>query len=147
VKITKDSHLDHGLTGAQIAHLLKLFADRTAFFIETVTLPEGLGTVPCGLFGPVMGDPPVDERRVEMVARGSRAYPSRVFRQGCVETQRQRSVRTLTVIAGPHEGEACILYTAFGGPIAPKELADPTIKEQDLPASREFWAQHALVNP
>jgi len=51
----------------------------------------------------------------------------------------------VTIIAGPHEGHSCILYTAYGGPAAPREAADPYIEsEEEREASRAFWAVHAL---
>lgn len=136
MKIVKESHLDHALSQAVIDHLLSLFGDRNAFFIETIELPDGLGTVPCGLHGPIMGDPPIDNDKVWFETRGDRAYKSRL----CDRPVRQ--VRTVTVIAGPHESEPCVLYTAFGGPLAPQEPGDPTCK--DLQKSRDFWSEHAL---
>ena len=59
-----DSHIDHGLTEGQLRYLLDRFADRNAFFLETIELPDQLGTVPCGLYGPIMGDPPIAETEV-----------------------------------------------------------------------------------
>lgn len=104
-----DSHLDHALTEAQIAHLMKLFADRNAFFIETIELPLELGTVPCGLYGPIMGDPPIsmpinrlgDREALSWYEhRGTREWPSHVVDLPA------RPTRKVTVIAGPHE-EKC----------------------------------------
>lgn len=135
------SHFDHGLSEAQVDFLMKRFADRDAFFIETVELPEELGTVPCGLHGPLTGGAPVEESEVTYAKRGTRAWNSRL-----VDRPKQQ-VRTVTVIAGPHEeGEikhACIVYTMYGGPCAPQEPDDPGCK--DVVASRTFWAAHALT--
>lgn len=77
------------------------------------------------------------------------------------------AARVITVIAGPHkvtcgcklsgrrdciecEGHGdvneTVLYTAYGGPCAPREPGDPNIKSWDeLLESRKFWAEHALV--
>lgn len=132
-----DSHLDHGLTAEQIDHVMGCFADREAFFIETIELPERLGTVPCGLYGPIMGDAPVPEADAIYEARGARAWPSR-----CV-ARPSRPTRTVTVIAGPHDGHACVVFTMFGGPSAPQEVGDPGRKDPD--ASAAFWATHALA--
>lgn len=115
MKTHKDSHLDHGLTEAQIAHVLARFADREAFTLETIELPPELGTVPCGLHGPIMGDDAVSDAECVHATRGERAWTSRL----CERAPRQ--VRTVTVIAGPHDGEACVVYTMFGGPPAPQE--------------------------
>ncbi len=46
MRLHADSHLDHGLTPNQLAHILVLFQDRASFFIETITLPEDLGRGP-----------------------------------------------------------------------------------------------------
>lgn len=131
------SHFDHGLNEAQIDFLMERFAERDAFFIETVELPEALGTVPCGLHGPLVGGVPVEESEVTYAARGTRAWTSRL-----VDRPLQQ-VRTVTVIAGPHEEHACIVYTMYGGPCAPQEPDDPGCKDVD--ASKAFWSQHALT--
>ncbi len=131
-----DSHLDHGFTKPQLEHILTTLAPRTGFFIETITLPPELGSVPCGLHGPIMGDPPVPPEEVRLEARGIRPYPSRVVDRAPQQT------RSVTVIAGPYDGFACVLFTAYGGPHAPQEPADPLCK--DLAVSNEFWSKHAL---
>ena len=133
-----DSHVDHGLTEAQLRYLLDRFADREAFFIETITLPRELGTVPCGLYGPLMGDPPIHEDEVHYAARGERAWTSRLMKELPARDQHE-----VTVIGGPHDGHACVLYTAFGGPAAPQEPGDPACK--DPTASATFWREHALA--
>lgn len=137
--IHKDSHLDHALTKAQIDFLLSHFAEHEGFFIETLELPEELGTVPCGLYGPIMGDPPITENQVFYAKRGNREYTSRMRNSDVAP----RQVRTVTVIAGPHDGQNCVLFTAFGGPCAPQEINDPGCK--DLIKSQVFWAEHALA--
>lgn len=211
-----ESHLDHDLTNAQVAFIMERFANRDAFFIETVELPSELGTVPCGLYGPLVGDPPIAEPEVSYAARGTRAWKSRLV------AKPMRASRLLTVIAGPHRetcpqcggrgtwkpmakiesdlmpGEeivcdytpspimpgqpqcedgalawSCILYTAFGGPLAPQEPGDVrkqlasiehkryglsdlsdehkalTAQIEALRAKREqadaFWSEHALA--
>lgn len=136
MKVHKESHVDHGLTEEQLAYLVNMFADRDAFFIETVELPEHLGTVSCGLHGPVMGDAPVPETEVHYAVRGNRAGKSRLVGRA------PRPTRLVSVIAGPHEEEPCILYTAFGGPVAPKEPFDAEGEERTR--SEAFWAEHAL---
>jgi hypothetical protein len=137
MQIHADSHLDHSLTPAQIAHVCALFADRTAFFRETIELPVDLGTVPCGLYGPLVGDAPVGDADVTLAPRGARPYPSRLV------ALPPRPSRLVTVVAGPHDGHACVAYTMFGGPLAPQEPGDPTCR--DVPASTAFWGEHGLA--
>ena len=95
--------------------------------------------MPCSLRGPLVGDLQIlTDCRWEN--RGGREYPSRLCNLPALRS------RTITVIAGPHEGIACALYTAFGGPLAPKEIGDPTL-EPGTDAYREsvtFWTEHAL---
>lgn len=135
LELHAESHVDH-VPEEIVRFVLENFKDRDGFFIETIALPEHLGTVPCGLHGPLMGDPPVPESEVRYQPRGARQYPSRLVNRPV------RQVNTLTVITGPHDGRPCVLYTIFGGPTTPQEPADPTCK--DKAASERFWAEHAL---
>ncbi len=146
--ITKESHVDHGLTKSQIAYIEERFRSRQTFFVETVDLEgTGLGLVPCGLYGPIMGDPAISEDDVEYVRRGDRKYASR-----CIDKE-PRMVDHITVIAGPHKdaetGEEypCVLYTAFGGLRTPKEPDDPDMKLEEIEDSKAFWEEHALATP
>jgi hypothetical protein len=137
--IHSDSHLDHNLTAAHLAFIVQHFADRSGFFAETVTMPDDLPDLTCGLYGPVMGDPPVTDDVSFEVRRENRAYPSRAI------IAPQRPTRLLTVIAGPYAGSPCVLYTAHGGPLAPREVGDPTLTETARAESAAFWAVHALA--
>jgi len=131
------SHVDHGLTDDQLRYILDQFADKKAFFIATIELPEGMGTVPCGLYGPIMGDGPITEDEVVHEKRGTRAWTSRLIHREL------RPTRKVTVIAGPHDGHDCILYTCYGGPEAPQEPGDPGCKDPSKSAT--FWRDHALA--
>lgn len=139
--ITADSHLDHGLTPEQVEYIRTTFLERSSFFIETITLPAELGTVPCALRGPALGEPPVPESLCVWVQRGSRAWASRT-----IPNPPARS-RLVTVVAGPHGDQPCVLYTAYGGPQAPREPGDPALLDDvdARAASDEFWAVHALA--
>lgn len=136
MKIIAESHLDHGLSPAVVAHIANRFADRDSFFIETFELPAELGEVEFGLHGPLVGDAPVPDAECRFEVRGNRAGASRVC------DRPTRLTRTVTVIAGPHTGETCVLFTAFGGPLAPKEPFDAY--DEERAASEAFWAEHAL---
>lgn len=133
------SHTDH-VSADVLAYVVSRFADRDGFFIETVELPDHL-SVQSGLYGPLAGDPPVAESEVEYAARNGRPYPSRMIHRPT------RPTRELTVIAGPHDGHSCVLYTCFGGRPTPKEVGDVERNgtEAEVAASREFWSQHALA--
>lgn len=135
--ITKDSHLDHGIPADVLSWLLHHFADRDAFFVETVEIPTAFGELNCDLIGPAIGDEPVPEAKVQYRVRGDRTWASRVVRY-----QDPGLVRTVTVVAGPHDGHDCVLYTVYPGPAAPQEPGDPDCK--DVEASKAFWAEHAL---
>jgi hypothetical protein len=138
MELHAESHVDHGLTQAQLDWLLERFAEKGEFFIETVELPEDLGDVPCGLHGPLLGDDPVPEDECRHEVRGDREWTSRLC------DRPERRVRTVSVIAGPHDdGSPCVLYTAFGGPVAPQEPGDPRCRDMD--ESKRFWDEHALT--
>lgn len=144
VLIHKDSHVDHGIP----RELLEKFADRSGFFIETI---ETENHFDCNLIGPVTGFPPIGEEWVEYRVRGARTYTSRMFdpKRLYLDLFHGTSpVRTnkITFIAGEHDGIPCVLYTAFPGPFAPKEVNDPTLTDKEREASIAFWAEHALIS-
>jgi hypothetical protein len=93
LKITADSHCDHALTAAHKALILSTFKDRTGFFLETIPLGD-LPPLPCGLFGPSMGDLPIPESEVHYARRGQRTVESRM-----VDRAPRVSTR-MTVIGG-----------------------------------------------
>jgi hypothetical protein len=136
MKIVKDSHMDHGLCDEIIAEITEKFADKDGFFIETFEAVSG--EAPCGLYGPIVGDAPVDERDVYYTKRGDREYDSRMVKLP------MRMTNTITVIAGPHEDDACVLYTAYAGPQAPMEPGDPKQNAAEVEDNKVFWAKHAL---
>jgi hypothetical protein len=138
--ITPAAHLDHALTPAHVAWIAERFADQGAFFLVTVELPPELPDLPCSLHGPLVGDAPVPESEVTYERRGDRLGPSRLC------TRPTRPTRLLTVIAGPDGDDPCVLYTAFGGPAAPREPFDLSLASDEVQASaKEFWAEHALA--
>lgn len=138
MRITTESHLDHGLTPAHVAWLTELFAEREAFFVETVEIPSELSPLTCGLHGPATGGEPVPESEVHYARRGQRAGESRLCRRPPQET------RLVTVVAGPDGDEPCVLYTAYGGPSAPRESWDETLDDAGRAESSAFWRLHAL---
>lgn len=132
------SHLDHGMTVEALEFIQRELGDRDGFFIETLELPEEFRTLECALRGPLVGDEPIPESECHYEFRGNRDGKSRVCRRGYLPT------RKVTVVAGPHEGHACVLYTAYPGPAAPREPFDKGLDEASLEESKRFWAEHAL---
>lgn len=143
--ITSQSHLDHGLTAAHLSFILRHFADREGFFAETITLPDELRPLECALRGPAVGTRPVLDAEVVLRARGSRTYPSRLLTNTAGTLGWPLLVRQMTVIAGPAGDHPCVLYTAHGGPLAPREPGDPSLSTAEHAESVAFWAEHALV--
>jgi len=140
MKITADSHTDHALTPAHLAWIVETFGDLDAFAIRTVTMPAHLSDLPCALHGPCVGGLPILERDVFYRKRGERVGESRMV------VGESRPSRWLTVIVGPHDGEI-ILFTAFGGPMAPREPFDPALADRpdEHAESVAFWGAHALA--
>lgn len=143
--IVPGSHVDH-VSPEVLTYIQQRFAGRTGYFIETVELPETLGTLPCALWGPLCGDPPIPEEAVCYAHRPGRRYASRLVQRS------PRPSRFVTVIAGPSTdrvtGEVvrdCVLYTCFGGLAAPKERNDPRVEDAERDRVISFWAEHALA--
>lgn len=135
-----DSHTDH-VPQVVLDYVFEKYKDRSGFFIETRELPADLPTLINPLYGPVCGDPPVAENEVFYKARSGRSNLSRMV------CRPRRVTRLCTVIAGPYQGQPCVLYTVFGGPASPKEPTDRELKPEEREGSHTFWEQHALASP
>lgn len=136
--LLKDSHTDH-VSKEIVDYVLGLFKAKQSFFIETIELPDGLGLVECGLYGPAAGDLAVWEMHVWHAKRPGRSWMSRLINKP------PRQTKVLTVVAGPYGGHPCVLYTVYGGPVAPRELDDPSLTNiAEYEAAKAFWAEHAL---
>lgn len=141
-----DSHVDHDVSEAQLAWIIERASEHLLLFTArepappilklTLQLPYELGTVPCGLHGPQMGDEPVLEPEVSYAVRGKRGGESRLVERPV------RQVRKISLIAGEHDGHRWVLFTTFGGPIAPREPFDAQGDERA--ESEAYWAEHAL---
>jgi hypothetical protein len=131
-------HADHGITEAQMSFIKTELAEQAdGFFIRQITLPMALGTVPCALYGPAMGDPAVADCQVTLECRGDRAWADKMLLGWPM-----RSVDYVQCI-GIREGDSFTLFTVYGGPLAPQNPEDPTNKQPE--AAREFWAEHGLA--
>jgi hypothetical protein len=134
----KDSHLDHQLTSEHVKFVLGLDPSAHGDPSEpvrtfTVEMPEHLAPLPCGLYGPKMGDEPVAEADVTYAVRGKRKGESRLV------ARPMRESRLLAVVAGPHDGHDWVLFTSYGGPVMPREAF-----EDDSEETKEVWGEHAL---
>jgi len=148
MSITKhaESHLDHNLSEEQLAFVLALDptdkgeAD-SPVKVFTVEMPAELGSLPCALYGPEMGDAPQADAVLEV--RGERKGPSRLV------SKPARTSNKVTVVAGPHDGHDFVLFTSYGGPQAPRETFEFEADDQSEAAqeSRKFWNEegHALA--
>ena len=141
IKLVDGSHLDHGLSEEQVKYLLETPAPNGEVCVQTIELPPELGTVDCALWGPAMGDDALCDMECYWAKRGDRKGPSRLV------DARKRETSLVTIVTGPHGDESCVLFTAYGGPSAPREpfeFAEDDISE-DAIKSRVFWSRHALA--
>ena len=141
-------HHDHGIDTPQLEKIINRadrcqitnhperfgLTDSLGFFIKLVQLDEG--TVPCGLYGPAMGDAPVPDDQVILEKRGDREWTDRII------DRPTRDVTDVQVI-GIREEEVTTVFTVYGGPLAPQNPKDPSC--EDVDASTKFWSEHALV--
>lgn len=131
-------HADHALLPVHFEVVRKIFEARAdGFHALSVRLPTSCPALPCGLHGPLMGDAPVPSSEVTWAGRGARPNLSRL----CARAPRPS--RLLTVI-GTRSGDCVRVFTAYGGPLAPREVTDPNLPADAAEASMQFWATHAL---
>jgi len=137
-------HADHGLTPAQRAFVEGASyhaASRptSGLFFLAVELPPELGTVPCGIHGPSMGDAPVPAAEVTWERRS----PDRGLSRMC--DRAPRPIRTVQVIGVWLGSDVLDIYTAYGGPaVSPREVTDKNLPPEAAEESLQFWATHAL---
>lgn len=143
--LTSQSHVDH-LPDDVRDHVLAVVRAGNArlkvgawdgFYICEVELPSSFAPVQCALVGPATGlargvrDTDAD---TFFAKRGNRPNLSKLTRLP------PSLSRLVTVIVLPG-GKVATLY---GGPLAPKERTDPFLKPEEVEASHDFWAEHAL---
>lgn len=131
-------HADHGVSDRHIKELALYSVPRSGFFLKTVRLPMGFDDLMTGLYGPVMGDPPVREDQVEYRVRNNRKGESRVV------ARPHRRTRLMTMI-GIRDEKGVTFFTIYGGPAAPREPWDPSMNDAERAESVEFWSKHALA--
>ena len=145
------SHTDHGLLPPHWSWILDVAGDHVQEcgtaggltpLIRTVELPPGCPDIENGLYGPACGDAPVGDDEVVLERRGDRPWADRLV------ARPKRPSRMLTIIAVPEwrgdaAGRRLVVFTAYGGPMAPQNPEDPSNKDPE--GSRRFWAEHALA--
>lgn len=135
---TKIFHADHGVSVETIAWALS-HINPEGFFIRTMELPEGHCDLLSALYGPLAGDAAVSDDVVSFVKRSEDRPASRMINSA------KRPSRLLTVIGTAKDGDVTI-FTAYGGPCAPREVGDATLAtDEEKKESADFWAQHALA--
>lgn len=139
-------HTDHGISQRQMGLVKDVLGDRLTglegFFIQQITIPEEMGPVPCGLYGPAMDDAPVAEEEVKYQVRFSAEDP-RTWSSRMVDRP-LRPVSYVQAIGIIDDHDCCVLFTVYGGPLAPQNPDDPDC--EDVPVATEWWAKHALAS-
>lgn len=79
---------------------------------------------------------------IRMECREGRDFPSRM-----VYGREPDSTSTITIGICTDDDGLETVFTAFYGPLAPKELSDPNLTDEERPEAEAFWANHALVAP
>lgn len=138
------SHLDHEL-GLALVFIAEFFKSRESSVVrvETVELPRSFAKVPCALQGPAVGGLPVLDDEACLETRNGRPGPSRLCGRLPGRTW------TITLVYGPYSASPdaaveTVLYTAYGGPQAPREPWDTSMSPEERAESVAFWAVHAL---
>ena len=136
-------HTDHGITADQMEFIQSQIPITPAYTLAngalnwSIVIPEVFGPVLCGLHGPRMGDEPVSEGEVERLARGDRNWTDRLV------DRPYREVNFVQAIGIYDEDEnVYVLFTVYGGPLAPQNPDDPSNKEKEKAVA--FWNEHAL---
>jgi len=133
-------HADHGVSQELISWALDQIQP-TGFFLRTLLIPESFGELQNGLYGPSAGDESVGEDEVEYIKRSEDRPPSRLVNRPT------RPTRLLTIIGLAKEDGTILVFTAYGGPAAEREVGDASLKDDPAAeaAAIEFWKHHALV--
>ena len=131
-------HADHGISPEQMSFIQSELAEQAdGFFIKQIVLPMELGTVPCGLYGPAMGDPAIADESVTLEHRGDRPWADKLLVGWSF-----RPVNYVQCI-GIRSGDDFTLFTVYGGPLAPQNPEDPSCKDPE--EAKAFWDAHALA--
>ena len=135
------AHDDHPITDQQMkwiqTHPDLLAEPNGVFLIKVLTMPEELGTIPSGLYGPAAGDDPVKEEDVVYESRNDRKGRSRKINLP------NRPARNICVV-GIKGKVAFTIYGTQASEPSPKEPFDSFANEEEKQKSIDFWSRHAL---
>lgn len=130
-------HKDHGLKDEHVQKAEAAIRDLPeGVHVVTLRVDEPLESA---LYGPKAGDAPVAEGEVVRVKRGDRPEPSRMVRRGT------RPSNEMTVVGNKNADGSVEIYTAYGGPEAPREPWDTSLTPEERAESEAFWREHALA--
>tara|TARA_Y100001963_G_scaffold121433_1_gene170014 strand:- start:7698 stop:8204 length:507 start_codon:yes stop_codon:yes gene_type:complete len=154
------AHDDHGLNADHLSFIDTALADWDgSFLIQVLSLPDTCESLPSALYGPSVGDEPIDDDQVTYIKRAKRRGPSRLI------DAPMRPARNMVVIGMRVEDGSLMLFTAYGTQSdtpSPREWWDlPPINltavppaeasaiidqwSSDARAASNFWSQHALA--
>jgi hypothetical protein len=141
--------LDTELTVGQLEYIKSQLEGRKSDFRHTIELPEGLGTVPVPIAGPVFGGHPVPECDVFYVTLWNNTWASRIVPDANSSRARMTYVKPRTRllrVTATYEDGHMVLRDVSPGPVLPKEPGDTGISSwEELLESRKFWSQHAVI--
>lgn len=81
---------------------------------------------------------PADGSESFWAYRHGRAIPSHLCHGERVQTRR-------VCLWGWWEQAAFLIHTLYPGTVAPREIHDPALALEDIPAALEFWSTHAII--
>lgn len=119
------------VTEELLAEALPKVVYNPPFQIETIDMGHIIGENSCVQV--------TEKDDVRNECRPGREYPSRI-----VYGRSPEPTTLMTIGLCTDDDGLCTVFTAFPGPKAPKELADPNLREEERPAAEAFWATHAL---
>lgn len=90
--------------------------------------------------------PTTDEDMIVQAKRPGRETPSKIvcYKDPIPTTELTLGMSILT--SGENMDGLLTVFTAFYGELAPKELSDPLLSDEERPAAEEFWKNHALCS-
>ena len=132
-RIVDNTHMQaHTIAPSIIKEAIEKAGYEPPFGMLTVDLGKIVGTDNCIKTN--------ENDRVEnMIRQGRKAESRIVFGKAPEPTSK------LTIGICRDDDGLQTLFTAFTGELAPKELSDPRLTDEERPAAEAFWAGHALV--